>query len=138
MKPNYKIVVAMLAGVALGALAVQGLHAQAKPPVYYIAEIDVTNPDAYAKEYAPKAQALIKSLGGRFLAVGGAATTMGQVTAFDGEAPKRVVVQVWDSMEKIQAWRNSAEYKENRKIGDKYAKFRAFAVDGLPATGATN
>ena len=43
MKPNYKVAVAMLAGVALGALAVQGLHAQAKPPVYYIAEIDVTN-----------------------------------------------------------------------------------------------
>ena len=46
--------VSMLASAALGGLAVQGLHAQAKPPVYYIAEIDVTNPDAYAKEYAPK------------------------------------------------------------------------------------
>jgi len=38
----------------------------------------------------------------------------------------------WDSMEKIQAWRNSAEYKEARKIADKYAKFRAFTVEGLP------
>jgi uncharacterized protein (DUF1330 family) len=138
MKPNYKIAVAMLASAALGALAVQGLHAQAKPPVYYVAEIDVTNPDAYAKEYAPKAQALIKSLGGRFLAVGGAGTTIGKVTAFDGEAPKRVVVQVWDSMEKIQAWRANEEYRELRKIGEKYAKFRTFAVDGVSATGPTN
>ena len=39
------------------------------PPVYYVAEIDVTNPDAYAKEYAPKAQAMIKEAGGRFLAM---------------------------------------------------------------------
>lgn len=138
MKPNYKVAVAMLAGVAIGGLAVHGLHAQAKPPVYYIAEIDVTNPEAYAKEYAPKAQAIIKSAGGRFLAIGGAAATAGSVTSFDGEAPKRVVLQVWDSMEKIQAWRNNPEYKELRQVGEKYAKFRSFAVEGLPGTGSTN
>jgi len=44
----------------------------------------------------------------------------------------RVAIQQWDSLEKAQAWRNSAEYKEIRKIGDKYATFRAFAVEGLP------
>lgn len=136
MKPNHKVAVAMLAGVAIGGLAVQGLHAQAKPPVYFIAEIDVTNPEAYAKEYAPKAQAIIKSAGGRFLAIGGAAA--GSVTSFDGDAPKRLVLQVWDSMEKIQAWRNNPEYKELRQVGEKYAKFRSFAVEGLPGTGSTN
>ena len=123
----YAVTMAMLAGIGLGAVAVQGLHAQAKPPIYYIAEIDVTNLDAYTKEYAPKAQALIKASGGRLLAAGQ------KVTAIEGAPPKpRVAVQVWDSMEKIQAWRNSAEFKENRKIGDKYAKFRAFTVEGLP------
>jgi uncharacterized protein (DUF1330 family) len=131
MRSNYKIAVAVTAGVAIGALAVQGLHAQAKPPVYFLAEIDVTNPDAYAKEYAPKAQAIIKAAGGRFLAIGGSAATTGTVTAFDGDAPKRVVVQVWDSMEKIRAWRANPEYVELRKVGEKYAKFRSFAVDGL-------
>jgi uncharacterized protein (DUF1330 family) len=131
MSSNYKIAVAVTAGVAIGALAVQGLHAQAKPPVYYVAEIDVTNPDAYAKEYAPKAQAIIKAAGGRFLAIGGSAATTGSVTAFDGDAPKRVVVQVWDSMEKIRAWRANPEYVELRKVGEKYAKFRSFAVDGV-------
>jgi heme-degrading monooxygenase HmoA len=39
---------------------------------------------------------------------------------------------VWDSMEKIQAWRANPEYIELRKIGDKYAKFRSFAVEGVP------
>jgi uncharacterized protein (DUF1330 family) len=131
MRSNYKIAVAVTAGVAIGALAVQGLHAQAKPPVYFVAEIDVTNPDAYAKEYAPKAQAIIKAAGGRFLAIGGSAATTGTVTAFDGDAPKRVVVQVWDSMEKIRAWRANPEYVELRKVGEKYAKFRSFTVDGL-------
>jgi hypothetical protein len=54
------------------------------------------------------------------------------LTALDGEAPKRAVVQVWDSMEKIQAWRSNPEYKELRKVGDKYAKFRSYTVEGLP------
>jgi len=132
MRSNYKFAVAVTAGVAIGALAVQGLHAQAKPPVYFVAEIDVTNPDAYAKEYAPKAQAIIKAAGGRFLAIGGSAASTGMVTGFDGDPPKRVVVQVWDSMEKIRAWRANPEYVELRKVGEKYAKFRSFAVDGLP------
>jgi len=127
MRTRYMVTLAVVAGFGLGALTVQSLHAQAKPPVYYIAEIDVTNIDAYTKEYAPKAQALIKASGGRLLAAGQ------KVTAIEGEPPKpRVAVQVWDSMEKIQAWRNSSEYKEIRKVGDKYAKFRAFAVEGLP------
>jgi uncharacterized protein (DUF1330 family) len=63
----------------------------------------------------------------RFLAAGQ------NVTALEGEPPKtRVTIQVWESLEKMQAAYNSAEYKEARKIGDKYAKFRAFAVEGLP------
>ena len=95
MNTKYKMGLAMLAGVALGAVAVQGLHAQAKPPVYYVAEIDVTNPDAYGKEYAPKAQVLIKSHGGKFLAIGGTAgANAKQITGFDGQVPKRAVVQV--------------------------------------------
>lgn len=127
MKRQAKLILAVVAGFGLGAITVQGLHAQAKPPVYYIAEIDVTNLDAYTKEYAPKAQASLKKSGGRLLAAGQ------NVTVFEGAPPgKRVAVQVWDSVEKIQAWRDSAEYKENRKIGDKYAKFRAYAVEGLP------
>ena len=128
MKTRYTVTLAVLAGFGLGAVAVQGLHAQgAKPPIYFIAEVDVTNIDAYTKEYAPKAQALLKASGGRILAAGQ------KVTAIEGAPPKpRVAVQVWDSMEKIQAWRNSAEYKEHRKVGDKYAKFRSFTIEGLP------
>ena len=126
MKTRYAVALAVVVGFGLGAVAVQGLHAQAKPPIYYIAEIDVKNVDAYTKEYVPKAQALIKASGGRFLAAGQ------KVTAIEGAPPKpRVAVQVWDSMEKIRAWRDSAEYKELRKIGNKYAKFRAFTVEGL-------
>ena len=132
MKTHYTIAVAMFAGAAIGATAVNGLHAQAKAPLYLVTELDVTNPDAYGKEYAPKAQALIKASGGRFLAIGGVAGAgAGKVTAFDGEAPKRATLQVWDSMEQYQAYRNSPAFKEARQIGEKYAKFHTFAVEGV-------
>ena len=127
MKTYYTVTLAMLGGIGIGAAAVQTLHAQAKPPIYYIAEIDVTNLEGYTKEYVPIVQPLIKKSGGRLVAAGQ------KVTAFEGDPPKpRVAVQVWDSMEKIRAWRNSAEFKEIRKIGEKYAKFRSFTVEGLP------
>jgi uncharacterized protein (DUF1330 family) len=117
---------AMIAGAALGAAAVQGLHAQAKPPIYLVTEIDVPNLDAYMKEYAPLAQKGIKESGGRFVAAGPA-------KAVEGEPSKtRVTVQQWESPEKLQAWRDSAEFKRTREIGNKLAKFRSFYVEGAP------
>jgi uncharacterized protein (DUF1330 family) len=115
---------AMVAGAALGAAAVQGLHAQAKPPIYYITEIDAPNMDAYVKEYAPLAQKSIRDAGGRIVAAGPAKSV-------EGEPPKaRIAVQIWDSPEKMMAWRNSADYKKAREVGNKLAKFRSFYVEG--------
>lgn len=126
MKTRYAVALSVLAGAALGAAAVQGLHAQAKPPIYYIAEIDVTNLDGWTKEYSPKAQALIKESGGRVLAAGQ------NVTSLEGDPPKtRVVVQVWDSMDQIKAWRSSAKFKELQPLREKFGKARAFTVEGL-------
>ena len=122
----------VLGGIGIGAAVVQGLHAQATPPVYYVAEIDISDPEAYANKYLPRAQELIKAGGGQYVASGGPGSSA-MVTGFDGEAPKsRVVIIKWDSLNKIQTWHSSPEYQENRKIGDKYAKFRGFAVDGVP------
>ena len=127
MKTRYTVAMAVIAGFGLGAVSIHTLHAQAKPPVFVVAEVDVSNPEAYAKEYVPKAQALIKKHGGKVLAAGQ------NITVIEGAPPKaRVAIQQWDSIEKIQAWRNSAEYKEIRKIGDKYASFRSYAVVGVP------
>ena len=127
MRTRIAVSLALIAGFGLGAVTIQGLHAQGKPPVYYIGEIDVHNVDAYLKEYAPKAREIIRQHGGRFIA------TTNNPTPVEGTPPKsRVVIIQWDSMEKIKAWRSAAEYKELRKIGDQHASFRAFAVEGLP------
>jgi uncharacterized protein (DUF1330 family) len=126
MKTYYTVACAMLVGVAIGAIAVQGLHAQAKPPVYTVTEIDVTNADAYLKEYVPVIQPIVQKGGGKQLAASL------KVTAFEGTAPKRVAINQWESLEKAQALYNSAEYKTAQKIGEKYAKFRRYAVEGVP------
>ena len=125
---NTQIALALAASFGLGAMAVQVLHAQGRPPVYYIAEVEVTDLDGYMKEFAPKAAASSEAYGGHTLAAGQ------KITAIEGEPPEgRVVVMRWDSLEQFRAWRDSPQYKEDRKIGDKYAaKIRAFAVEGQP------
>ena len=126
MKTTHAIAVATLVGFAAGAAVTQGLRAQAKAPVYQVSEIELIDAAAYAKEYAPKAQAAIKAAGGKFLAAGG------KVTGIEGDAPKsRLVIIQWDSMDQAQAYRASAFFKESLAIRDKYSKFRTMAVEGL-------
>lgn len=126
MKKHFGIALAALAGIGIGAATVQGLHAQAKPPAYVVVEIDVTNLDAFLKEYAPIAGNAITAGGGKYLARGG------KNVSIDGEPPKpRTVVIAFESLEKAQATFASASYREGRKIGDKYAKFRIWAVEGV-------
>jgi uncharacterized protein (DUF1330 family) len=126
MNSRYKTALAVIVGAALGAAAVEGLHAQAKPPVYTVTEIDVNNVDGYMKEYVPVVQPLIKKGGGNLLAASL------KVTAMLGTAPKRVAINRWDSLESAQALYNSPDYKAAEAIGSKYATFRRYAVEGLP------
>ena len=127
MKVRYLVPLATLAaGIGIGSVAVNTLRAQAKPPAYVIVEIDVANQDAYAKEYAPTAGKILQDAGAKYLA------RAGKTVAIDGEPPKsRVVVLAFDNIDKAQAAYSSAAYRENRKIGEKYAKFRVFAVEGV-------
>ena len=90
-------------------------------------ETDITDLDAYQKEYVPVVQATIKAAGGRLIAAGQ------NIVALEGPPPgTRVAINQFDSLEAVKAWRASADYKAARKIGDKYAKFRTFAIEGLP------
>ena len=126
MQTRYTVALSILAGVALGAAAVQALHAQAKPIAYVVAEIDVTNPEPYEKEYVPIAAKAVTDGGGKYLVRGG------ETAAMYGEPPKpRIAVMAFESMEKAQAAFNSSAYKEAKKVGDKYAKFRIYAVEGV-------
>ena len=131
MKQCFGVGLGMLAGFVMGAAAITGLHAQTKPKLYLITEIDVTNPEAYGKEFAPKAQATIKAAGASFVLIGGTAAAGAKpITALAGTPPKRITVQAWDSLEAMNAWYKSDAYQEALKIGEKYATFRRYAVEG--------
>jgi uncharacterized protein (DUF1330 family) len=131
MKQYFGLGMGLLAGTFIGAAAVSGLHAQGKAPVYLITEIDVTNPDAYGKEFAPKAQATIKAAGAKFIVIGGAAGANAKpITVVEGTPPKRITIQQWESLEAMNKWYKGADYQEALKIGQKYATFRRYAVEG--------
>jgi len=120
----------LLVGIGMGATGGEAVHSQARPPAYLIGEIQVSNPEGYAKEYLPKAREIIKSHGGKLIAAAGAAATGAQVVAIDGDAPKRVVIYAYPNMEALLAWRNDPAYVEVRSVGEKYAKYHTFAVEG--------
>ena len=125
MKTKFTLALAIIAGVGIGAAAVQALHAQTKPPAFAVVELEVQNSDEFKKEFLPLASKVFSEAGGKFLAGPGLAT------AIDGTAPDRVALIAFDSLDRAVATFGSAAYKDARKTGDKYAKFRIFAVEGV-------
>jgi uncharacterized protein (DUF1330 family) len=126
MKRFLRPVPALLGGIAIGATVVQGLHAQAKMPGFYIAEINVKNQDAYMKEFVPAGVKALQDAGGKFVVRGG------NIVATQGAPPAaRIVVLQFASIDKAQNWWNSQPQKEAQVIGDKYATFRSYIVEGL-------
>ena len=129
MKANLKLTLTLLAGAALGAAAIQALHAQAKPPVYAVVDIsEITDPEGYkaiGQRSNEAGAAVFKELGGRYLA------RTDKITALDGTAPKRFVIIAFDSTEKAQAWNNSPAQKEVNALRTKTTKSRSFIVEGM-------
>jgi len=125
MKTRYTVAWSVLAGAVLGASVIQGLHAQAKPPAFVIAEIDMSNREAFVKEFVPLGtKALATGSGFKALARGN------KTVSIEGAAPKFVAINHFDNMDEAIKAYNSLEYKEARKIGDKYATFRIYATEG--------
>lgn len=125
MKTRFVVLVSVVAGVALGGAAVQVLHAQAKPPAFVVGEIDVKNAELLDKEYVPNASKAVRDGGGKYLVVGGKSISL------YGEPPRRIAIMTFDNLEKAEAAFNSAAYKQAKAVGDKYATFRIYAVEGV-------
>ena len=106
-----KFVFAMAIGsFALGAAAVQTLHAAGTPPAYVIGEITVKDADGYKNDFLPPAQKTIAESGGKYVA-----GEFNKTVTFDGAPPpNRVVILQFESMEKAKAWNDSQAQKEAR------------------------
>jgi uncharacterized protein (DUF1330 family) len=116
---------AMLASAALGAVAVNGLHAQGKGPgAYAIIDISaINNPDVF-KTLLPKTAAATAAFGGKNAAV------TENIVALDGTPPKRFIIISFDSIDKTKAWYNSPAQEEINGIRKRSTNSRAFIVDG--------
>jgi uncharacterized protein (DUF1330 family) len=127
MKTSHVIGLSMLAGVALGVAAIQGLHAQAKPPTLVVIDIsDVADPEGFkAVTQRPAESTPTLMQGGRYVA------RTNNITAIDGTAPKRFVVIAFDSAEKAQAWYKSPDQEKINDTRKKNTKSRVFMVEGM-------
>ncbi|WP_274643247.1 DUF1330 domain-containing protein [Pseudomonas serbica] len=124
-----KVVTGTLAGLALfstgSSLLYSAQAAAVLPHAYYVAEFEVTDPEGI-QPYSTHVESTFKSYGGHFIVRGG------KTISLEGDAPKRrrVVIE-FDSVEKAQAWYNSPEYTELRKIRQRSAKADVYLIEGV-------
>jgi uncharacterized protein (DUF1330 family) len=128
MKIWHPIAWTLLGGIALGAIVVQSLHAQSRPPTYVVIDISAySDPEGFKAilANASASPAGTAQLGGRYVIRSEA------VTALQGTPPKRFVVIAFDSKEKAQAWYDAPETKAVNAIRNKTTTSRVFAVEGF-------
>ncbi len=92
--------------------------------VYSIASITVNDWDAYG-EYMKQAAPIIESYGGKYLVRGG--EILADNTTWH---PKRVVILEFPTIEQMNAFRDSDEYKPVAEIRHKAAESEGFTVVG--------
>jgi uncharacterized protein (DUF1330 family) len=125
MKMYFGLAFAMLAGIAVGATAVNGLNAQGAPGAYVVGDIsEISDPQAF-KKVIDDAPAVISAAGGRFI------IRTDNITALDGTPPKRFAVIAFDNLEKARSWYNSPASKPLLDIQMRATKTRFFVVQGM-------
>lgn len=126
MKTNFKLAVALVAGAVIGGMAIQGLHAQGKPPAYLVIPILKINDAA-----AFRAGVLDKVKSEDMNAAGGQFVVRSQkFIGLDGSPPERLIIIKFDSVEKAQAFSNTAAQKEINTARMKSTNSLSFIVEG--------
>ena len=124
MKSKCRLLIAVLVGAAVGAAAVHGLHAQARPKAYLVTDTQILDAAA-AIATSQKIQTVIRAAGGRTII-----SNRGQITPVVGDAPARFGVSEWESIEKAQAYINSPERKALEPEREKSTKtVRQFIIE---------
>jgi uncharacterized protein (DUF1330 family) len=126
MAIDYRIALTLLAGLAVGAAAVEGLHAQTKPPAYVVIAIRGISDHAAYKTVTEKAPPVVAGAGGKIL------IASGDINSLDGPSPKRFALIAFDSVEKAQAWYNLPAQKEITAMRKQSTDSLAFIVEGRP------
>jgi uncharacterized protein (DUF1330 family) len=126
MKTRMTVVLSMLAGATLGAAAIQGLHAQAKPKAYTVIEVEVMD-EAALKAHLPPVEAALAAAGGHYLNTGG-----GRIISHLGNPPKRVAIIEWDNLDQAKAFYDSGVWKTFLPDREKVVKtIRRYTVEAV-------
>ena len=94
-------------------------------PAYIVARVDVAEP-ALLKDYLATTPPIIEKYRGRFIVRGGSTVTL--------EGPiesRRIVIIEFPDMADAEAFYNSEEYLQARKLRDSVAVAEFIAVDGI-------
>ena len=122
-----KITAAIACGLLVGGGAVQLLHAQSKPPAFVVAEVAVKDKEGFEKNFLMATQKDIVDHGGKYLAGGYNKT----VSLTGSEPPNRVAILQFENMDAVKAWREQGAMDMENTVGNKYAAFRIYAVEGV-------
>jgi uncharacterized protein (DUF1330 family) len=124
MRAIPSLTMALLAGCAIGAVAMTALHAQATPPAYSIVEVDVIDAEGF-KAFAERNAAGVAAAGGQFI------VRRGRVVTSEGTPPKGVFIIAWGSLDKATGYFSSPVFTELIPLRDKAARVRLFHVEGV-------
>jgi len=124
--------ITLLAGIAIGAVLTAGVaQLQAQAPaapaqttrnaVFVVTLQTITDQAKYEKDFQQQATKTIKDAGGRFV------VRTADVTSLAGEAPKRIVITGWESMDEVKKWQGG-EYAKLIPIRNEVMKANQFAV----------
>ena len=129
MRTQYTVALALFAGVALGGLSVQGLHAQAKLKAYSIGEIIPIAGGTVSPGYLAAARKALADAGGRSMG-----TLKGRIFHAEGDTPPiGVAMTEWDSADAARAFFQSQTWKDLAPEGEKTAKtVRRYIVEVEP------
>ena len=114
MKSRNKTALALLAGIGLGALAIQALHAQAKPPAFLIL-MPRSKIALRISLFLQTAAKEVQAQGGKFIVTGARPEVLA------GEpSPNIISISRWENKEDIIRWFNSDAMKPVREAQAKY------------------
>src|SRR6202048_4699084 len=129
MRTRYTLALSLLAGVALGGLSGQWLHAQTKLKAYSIGEIIPIAGATVSPSYLAAARKALADAGGRSMG-----TLKGRIFHAEGEPPPiSVAMTEWDSADEARAFFQSKAWKDLAPEGEKTAKtIRRYIVEVEP------
>ncbi|HEX3893554.1 MAG TPA: DUF1330 domain-containing protein [Terracidiphilus sp.] len=96
------------------------------PKAYAVAEINVTDPEAY-KQYLEAVTPIVAQFGGKYL------VRAGTVIPIEGKAPTgRVVIIEFQSLASAQLFEASPQYLKIAPLRQRASRSRLFLVEGSP------